>query len=129
MGGRGSSSGIYITSKPYSTEYHTIFQSGNIKFVQRNEGSATAPLETRTKGRVYVTINEAGKIKFISYYDTQNKRTKTIDLDIHKGMKPHTHHGYEHNEKDSPKGAARLTPKEREMVERVRELWYNNKGK
>lgn len=128
MGGRGSSSGISV--KPYGTEYHTLLESGNIKFVQRNEGNAKAPLETMTKGRVYVTVNAKGELKYISYYDVNKKKVKTIDLDHpHKKMRLHTHHGYEHNENDGPKGATRLTPKEKIMVVKVRELWYNNKGK
>lgn len=89
MGGRGSSSGISVSGKSYGTEYHTVYQSGNIKFVAVNEGVSSAPLETMTKGRVYVTINNLGTLKYISYYDTKNKRTKTIDLDKeHRGMMP-----------------------------------------
>jgi hypothetical protein len=42
-------------------------------------------------------------------------------------MKPHTHHGYFHNENDSKKGAANLTVKERKMVDRINNLWYNRK--
>lgn len=126
MGGRGSASGISVSGKPYGSEYHTVLQSGNIKFVKTNEGSSNAPLETMTKGRVYVTVNNAGTLKYISYYDTDNKRTKTIDLDKeHKGMIPHTHHGYLHNENDGIKGATKLTTKEKKMVERVHKLWYN----
>lgn len=130
MGGRGSSSGISVSGKPYGTEYRTVLQSGNIKFLKQNEGSSNAPLETMTKGRVYVTVNNNDTLKHISYYDKENKRTKTIDLNkSHKGMKPHTHHGYEHNKNDGVKGATRLTPEEKKMVERVRKLWYNQKGK
>ncbi len=40
-------------------------------------------------------------------------------------MKPHTHHGYEHNENDGKKGAANLTTKEKKMVEKVKKIWYN----
>lgn len=126
MGGRGSSSGISVSGKPYGSEYHTVLQFGNIKFVKPNEGVSSAPLETMTKGRVYVTVNNLGVLKYISYYDTNNKRTKTIDLDkAHYGMIPHTHHGYLHNENDGIKGATKLTTKEKKMVERVRKLWYN----
>lgn len=125
MGGRGSSSGISDKGKVYGTEYHTIFKSGNIKFVERNEGPATPPMETMTKGRVYVTVGEKGP-KFITYYDNQNKRIKQIDLDrYHNGMRPHTHHGYEHNENDGKKGAARPTTEEKKMVDRVKKLWYS----
>lgn len=130
MGGRGASSGISVSGKPYGSEFRSVLQDGNIKFVKANTGSATAPLETMTRGRVYVTVNAADELKFISYYDNQNKRTKTIDLTKpHKGVLPHTHHGYEHFENDSKKGFANLTTEEKAMVARVRKLWYNRRSK
>ena len=130
MGGRGASSGISVNGKPYGSEFRSVLQDGNIKFVKANNGSATAPLETMTRGRVYVTVNAADELKFISYYDNQNKRTKTIDLTKpHKGVLPHTHHGYEHFENDSKKGFANLTTEEKAMVARVRKLWYNRRSK
>ncbi len=129
MGGRGASSGISDKGKPYGSEYTTVLQSGNIKFVKTNSGSATAPMETMTKGRVYVTVNpEKNAPATITYYDKQNKRFKQIDLTHkHKDMKPHTHHGYFHNENDSKKGAARLNDDEKKMVDRINTLWYNSK--
>ena len=130
MGGRGASSGISVSGKLYGTEYRSLMKVGNIKFVQRIGNSAVAPLETMTKGRVYVTVNANNELKYISFYDKQNKRSKTIDLDkAHKGMKPHTHHGYEHNENDGAKGASKLTSKEKRMVDYVSEIWYNKKRK
>lgn len=130
MGGRGASSGISVSGKPYGSEFRSVLQDGNIKFVKANNSSATAPLETMTRGRVYVTVNAADELKFISYYDNQNKRTKTIDLTKpHKGVLPHTHHGYEHFENDSKKGFANLTTEEKAMVARVRKLWYNRRSK
>ena len=64
------------------------------------------------------------------YFDNANKRTKEINLDHpHEGMKPHTHHGYEHAENDGPKGASNLTPEEKQMVDRVKKIWYNHIGK
>lgn len=130
MGGRGASSGMSAKGKPYGSEFKTIIKDSNIKFVKASNGSATAPLETTTRGRVYVTVNAADELKFISYYDNQNKRTKTIDLTKpHKGVLPHTHHGYEHFENDSKKGFANLTTEEKAMVERVRKLWYNRYSK
>ena len=126
MGGRGAASGFSDKGKPYGSEYNTLASEGNIKFVRRTDGSAPAPLETMTKNRVYVTVNSANELKFISYYDRDNKRHKTIDLDKpHKGLKPHVHHGYDHNENDGPKGATGLSDKERRMVEKVVNLWYN----
>lgn len=130
MGGRGASSGISVSGKPYGSEFRSVLRDGNIKFVKANNGSATAPLETMTRGRVYVTVNAADELKFISYYDNQNKRTKTIDLTKpHKGVLPHTHHGYEHFENDSKKGFANLTTEEKAMVAKVRKLWYNRRSK
>lgn len=130
MGGRGASSGMSEKGKPYGSEFRTVFKDSNIKFVKASNGSATAPLETVTRGRVYVTVNAADELKFISYYDNQNKRTKTIDLTKpHKGVLPHTHHGYEHFENDSKKGFANLTTEEKAMVARVRKLWYNRRSK
>lgn len=130
FGGRGSRSGKSNKGKPYGSEYRTVLTAGNIKFIIPNSGAATAPMETMTSGRVYVTVNEDGVLKFISYYDKQNKRVKQIDLDRpHAGVVPHTHHGYEHNENDTVKGFAHLTDEEKRMVERVIKIWFNKNGK
>ena len=89
-----------------------------------------APIETMTKGRAYVTIDTEDRPKYITYFDSQNKRAKQIDLDYpHKGLSPHVHHGYYHNENDSLKGASKLTTEERKMVERVIDIWYNKCNK
>lgn len=129
MGGRGSSSGMSAKGNPYGSQYHTVLQSGNIKFVTKNERDSENLMETMTKGRVYVAVG-GDQLLSVTYFDTQNKRAKVIDLSHpHKGQQPHVHHGYLHNEKDGPKGAANLTPKEKRMVERVRKLWYNHIGK
>lgn len=131
MGGRGASSGISDRGKKYGSEYTTLYESSNIKFVQYNDAkSAKTPQETMTRGRVYVTVNQENKLVSITYYDNLNKRRKQIDLEKeHRGMKPHTHHGYNHNENDSAKGASNLTTEERKMVEEVRSIWYNRFGK
>lgn len=129
MGGRGASSGVSAKGKPYGSEYHTVLKDGNIKFVKANDGSATAPLETMTRGRVYVTVNESDQLKFISYYDTSNRRVKQIDLDKpHKGVSPHTHHGYNHSENDSAKGFANLTTEEKKLLEKINRIWHNRRN-
>lgn len=131
MGGRGASSGTSDKGKKYGTEYSTLLKSGNIKFVKSNEsGSTKTPMETMTKGRVYVTVNNKDELIAITYYDNDGKRTRQIDLQKpHKGIKPHTHHGYEHNENDSKKGASKLSTEERKMVDRINKIWYNNRSK
>lgn len=89
MGGRGSSSGISVKGKPYGTEYKSLLTSGNIKFVVKLDGSTTAPMETMTANRVYVTLSPQGDPKFISYYDRENKRksksiwTNHIKVSLH----------------------------------------------
>ncbi|MBR0411075.1 MAG: hypothetical protein IJI25_08755 [Eubacterium sp.] len=129
MGGRGASSGLSDKGNPYGSQYHEIFSDGNIKFVTKNSRQSETLMETMTQGRVYVTvgINKKtgdGELLSIIYFDIQNKRIKTIDLNHpHKGMQPHTHHGYRHNENDGSKGASKLTPAEQKMVDRVIDLW------
>ena len=128
MGGRGSSTGISISGKVYGTEYKSILTHGNIKFVVHIGNSATAPMETMTNNRVYVTIAPTGELKCISYYDKVNKRKKQIDLDKpHYGVLPHIHHGYFHKENDTTKGFAHLTVKEKKMVKLVNEVWKEKK--
>lgn len=126
MGGRGSSSGVSVNGKIYGTEYHTVYKLGNIKFVKNNSGSATAPMETMTKGRVYVTIGSKNELKCITYYDKHNERFKQVDLShAHsiKGKKtqPHTHKGYFHDEKG---GTHFVSPKEQKMIERITKAWH-----
>lgn len=130
MGGRGSSSGISDKGKKYGTEYHTVYQSGNIKFIKINEGNITPPFETMTKGRVYVTVSNQDKPKSIVYFDKHSKRYKQVDIDHPhringKWTQPHTHKGYFHNEK----GDREIMPKESKMIDRVLKTWYNKNGK
>ena len=131
MGGRGASSGISSADnkgggkKEYGSQYQTLLTDGNVKFVQKNDRNSETLFETRTRGRVYVTVGGKDLLQ-VTYFDKQNKRNKTIDLShFHAGMNPHVHHGYNHNEFDGTKGATRLSKKEMEMVERIRKIWYN----
>ena len=124
MGGRGASSGISDSGKKYGTEYHSVLKVSNIKFLRQNaSGSVKAPMETMTKGRVYVTIDSINRVNTITYYDTRGKRTKSINLlHAHKNIKgPHTHVGYIHDEQ----GTRRQTKKERAMIEFVTKMWEN----
>jgi hypothetical protein len=132
MGGRGSSSGISDKGKRYGTEYTTLYKSGNIKFVRYNDSTAAkAPMETMTKGRIYVTVNNEDELKYITYHDKNNKRFKQIDISGKehpvngKYILPHTHKGYEHGEK----GTFELSEKEEKMVDRVKKTWYNKTNK
>lgn len=129
MGGRGASSGISAHGSKYGSQYKTLFQSGNIKFVQKNARTSESLMETMTKGRVYVTVG-GNDLRQIIYFDQSMKRNKAIDLShTHDGKIPHTHHGYNHSENDSTKGYANLTTEEKRMVERVKKIWYNRHSK
>lgn len=129
MGGRGASGGMSDHGNKYGSQYKALFQSGNIKFVQKNSRTSETLMETMTKGRVYVTVGGNDLLQVI-YFDQSMKRNKTIDLShTHDGKKPHTHHGYNHNENDNSKGYTNLTTEEKKMVARVRKLWYDRNSK
>lgn len=130
MGGRGSSSGMSTDGKKYGSEYTSLVTYGNIKFVVPNEGNSRTPKETMTNNRVYVTLDKStGNPKYISYYDKENKKKKQIDLQHkHHDMKPHTHHGYEHNENDNDKGASKPTAKEKALIKLVEDVWKEKKN-
>lgn len=128
MGGRGAASGISSKGKKYGTEYETLYQSGNIKFVRYRDGSTTAPMETMTRNRVYATVDYKDEVKHISFYDSENKRYKQIDLDHYHGVdgnkeKPHTHYGYIHDEN----GTKKPDVNEDEIIDRVKRIWQNRK--
>lgn len=132
MGGRGASSGISDKGKKYGSEYTTLYESGNIKFVRYNDAkSAKTPQETMTKGRIYVTVNNNNEIKAITMYDKSNKRYKQIDImgneHIIDGNKtlPHTHFGYFHDEY----GTKNVTAKEQALIDRVKRIWYAKNSK
>lgn len=129
MGGRGASSGASSKNNKYGSQYHSVLTHGNIKFVVKNDRHSESLLETMTKGRIYVRVG-GNDILQITYFDKDNKRTKTIDLNHrHNNLQPHVHHGYAHNELDGAKGVTRLTPKEEKMVDTVRKIWYAYKDK
>ena len=135
MGGRGSSSGARTTKDgrvlPYGSEYHTVLQSDNIKFVVRNDDNTTAPMDTMTKGRIYVTLDYKQEPKFITMYDDNGKRTQQIDLSgkAHwvNGEKldtPHVHLGYEHYEN----GTRKPNSEDKALIERVNTIWQQHLG-
>lgn len=129
MGGRGASSGRYKWRgewHTYGDEYHKVYQYRNIKFIQSNSGSTTAPMETQTQGRVYVMVRSDGGLKSITYYRGNGNRRKQIDLDHYheingKKEKPHSHLGYVHDEN----GSRIPTKMEKRMIATVMRIWYS----
>jgi flagellar hook assembly protein FlgD len=98
MGGRGAASGVSSEGFKYGTEFRTILEVENIKFIKKNKNSTKAPLETMSalKNRIYVTVNAKNKIKAITLYDDNGKRKGEIHLDHkHNGLQPHIHWTYD----------------------------------
>ena len=134
MGGRGASSGISDNGIPYGQEFTSLYKERNIRFVRYNGSSSVkSPLETMTRGRVYVAVNANDELAYITYYDDKNKRFKTIDITgrphvERKGKNiqkvyigDHVHLGYNHAEN----GTRYPNSRERAMVDLVREIWKN----
>ncbi len=125
MGGRGAARDrTYYRDRhgkfvKYGEEYVTLLQHGRIKFVTtaNKSDSVTSPRETRTQGRVYVTVSK-GKLKYITFYRKDGRKRIQIDLDHkHKGEMPHKHIGYNHG-KDG-----QMTMADKLLVERVKKIW------
>ena len=120
---------------PYGTEFHSVHQSGNIKFVKPNDGATTAPMYTKTKSRIYATLDENDEVKYITLHGKTWKamnegynRSRQIDI---KGKKhkidgdptiPHTHFGYHHD-----KGTIKPTKSDQKLMDKVLTEWYNYK--
>lgn len=126
MGGRGSSRDReYYRDRHgkfarYGEEYTTLLQCKNIKFVTTSNktDSVTPPRETRTEGRVYVTVGRNNKLKCITFYSKDGRKRIQIDLDhMHKGKNPHKHIGYNHG-KDGI-----ISSSDRKLIDKVKKLW------
>lgn len=136
FGGRGARFGRYkkningtVKDMSYGDEYETLLRYGDIKFVQQKDtdASITAPMETKTKNRIYVTLSKEGEPKAVTLYDSDGKRRKQIDISghMHKidgvDMTEHTHLGYFHAEN----GTRRLSEAERNLIDRIIRMWYS----
>ena len=114
----------------YGSYYTTLYQEGNIKLIKSNDGSANVPLETRTAGRIYGLVNESGNLKSISFYD-KDLVYKSIDVTGRphyvdgKKTLPHVHYGYPHGQN----GTFNVTKEDQNVIDRVKKIWYNYKGK
>lgn len=122
MGGRGSSSGMSDKGRPYGSQYHSLYEYENVKFVS-NIGKNYEPLmETRTEGRVYVQVGGNDIIR-IAFMDGQNKRNKVIEQDK-RSKEWHVHHGYFHTE-NSEKEHEPLSSQDRQYLEKIKRIWHN----
>lgn len=124
MGGRGASSGVSERGNRYGSQYHTLLEYDNMKFVTKNSRQSEDLMETMTKGRVYVTIN-GNEPQRITYFDNDNKRNKVVEKDKRTGTW-HAHYGYLHTEYGENAHES-LTNSDREMIDKVIKVWQNNK--
>lgn len=127
MGGRGASSGTSKKGNPYGSQYKTLLQVDNIKFVvAKTKTQAETLLETMTSGRTYVLVNHKNNnLKSVIFNEENGKRYKRVDLDhFHEKTKPHAHDGY-------LKGKFRksLTAEEMKILDRVVSAWENYRRK
>lgn len=130
MGGRGASSNFLYRDHSgkfaeYTSEYKTLHQYGKIKYVKPKNPreSVRVPEETRTKGRIYVTVGRKGELKSITKYDKNGKKCLQIDLTHpHGGLQPHTHKGYNH------KDGRKLSKSEVALVRRIKKEWERYNG-
>ena len=89
---------------------------------QVSHGVHSADMPQRIRGDYAAAQRMSGK---------HNKKFKQVDIRGKPHMingkpeLPHTHKGYEHNEK----GDAKPSTKEQKMVERVMKTWYNRHSK
>ena len=151
MGGRGASSGVQYKKDgqlfKYGDEYGSLYEFENVKFVYNKvRPTATAPIETMTPGRVYVTLAKEqdektgkyklGKPKYITFFD-EKKRVLQYDIDghLHKINKKkirkypegslnnsHSHTGYDHNKKS----LQMLNKEQRSYVAKIMMEWRRN---
>lgn len=136
MGGRGASSGTYKVggmSHTYGDEYQFAFQYRNIKFIKVKSGASKAPLETRTRDRIYVTLGGKNQDtpKTVTYYDKKGKKRKQIDIsgNTHRVgdvviPTPHTHLGYMHDGKTRG-----LSVREQKTLDTILRVWDTKSSK
>lgn len=122
MGGRGASSGVSGKGNVYGTQFRTIFESGNFKFVAKVSRRSEPLMETMTPGRVYVETGGHDLLRIV-FFDGDNKRNKVIERDKRTG-RWHVHYGYYHTEGGGEKHGP-LSAEEKRYLDSVVLLWNN----
>ena len=120
MGGRGANSGL--GKNPYGSQYHTVLEHGNIKFVTNTVKNYEQLMETMTSGRTYVQVGGEEIVRIV-FMDEKNKRNKVIEKDK-RTKEWHVHHGYFHTE-DSEKKHEPLSKNDKLFLEKVQKIWHN----
>ena len=124
MGGRGASSGQSNHGNPYGSQYHTVLEDGEIKFVAKNKRQSETLMETMIPGRIYVETGGNDLLRVVSF-DENNKRNRVIERSKQTG-EWHVHEGYFHSENGERHGE--LTAEDRNLIDRITRKWYNRNG-
>ena len=129
MGGRGSSSGFSVDKHGnpkniYGSQYHTVLESGNIKFVTKNMRESETLMETMTAGRIYVETGGDDLLRIL-FFDKDNKRNHVIERDK-RTDKWHVHNGYKHSENGTSHHEP-LNDDDKRILAEVKKMWYNRK--
>lgn len=82
-------------------------------------------METMTKGRIYVEVGGNDLLRIIPF-DESTKRNHIIERDKRSG-EWHVHNGYFHAEHGTSQHEP-LNDIDKRLLEKVRKLWYDNKG-
>ena len=126
MGGRGASSGISKYGNPYGSQYHTVLQYENIKFVQKNNRQSETLMDTMTKGREYVEVGGNDLLRIITFGDN-NERNVVLERDKRTGVW-HKHLGYLHAERGKEVHEP-LSDADKKHIEEIKRIWYNRNRK
>jgi hypothetical protein len=128
MGGRGSASGFSVgkdgsPKNKYGSQYHTILESENIKFVTKNTRDSETLMETQTPGRIYVEVGGKDLLRVV-FFDKDNRRNHVIERDK-RTNEWHTHNGYLHSEYGGAQHEP-LSDDDKQILAKIKKLWYNH---
>ena len=108
---------------PYGSQYHTILEVENIKFVSKNSRQSEPLMETMTPGRIYVETGGKDLLRII-FFDEENKRNRVLERDKRDDTW-HVHEGYYHTEYGQ-KDHENLTENDKKLLEKVKKIWDNH---
>ena len=124
FGGRGAGSGISASGKIYGSQYKTLLEYENIKFVTNVEKNYESLMETMTKGRTYVQIGGKDILRIVQM-DENNQRNRVIEFDK-TNKQWHVHQGYLHAE-NSENQHDPLSISDVRLLEKVKKIWHNHR--
>lgn len=130
MGGRGASFGHSIDKNgnpknKYGTQYHTVLEVDNIKFVQKNTRQSEALMETMSNNREYVEVGGNNLLRIVTF-GADNKRNVVLERDK-RTDEWHKHMGYLHGESGKERHLP-LTDEDKKHIEKIKRLWYNRRS-